>query len=84
MREHKMVYFSDLEFAALGRGEVAYLKKMRSDELKERFPELPPMEAGLDLWALFGAGGEPIVLADVRANALASAFEHELETVSLQ
>lgn len=77
-------YFTKPEFAALGLGEVAYLKKMRSDDLKERFPDLPPMEAGLDLWALFGAGGEPIVFTDVRANALASAYEYELQTVSLQ
>nr|WP_282187975.1 DUF1150 family protein [Brucella pituitosa] len=38
---------------------------------------------GLELWALFGASGEPIVLSDVRATALQGANEHELRTVML-
>lgn len=72
------------EFALLGEGEIAYLRQIRSEELAEKFPNMPPMAPGLSLWGLFGAGGEPIVLSDIRAKALESANDHELITVSLQ
>lgn len=76
--------FSENEFARLGEGEVAYLRKIRSEDLARSFPSLPPMAKGLELWALFGASGEPIVLSDVRATALQGANEHDLHTVTLQ
>lgn len=75
---------TDLEFAQLGEGRVAYLKRVRTDDLARKFPDLPPMTPGIEVWGLFGAAGDPIVLSDVRAHALAGAQEHELETVTLQ
>lgn len=75
--------FTEHEFAHLGEGEIAYLRKIRSDDLTRRFPALPPMAPGLELWALFGASGTPIILSDIRANALAGAHEQELHTVML-
>jgi len=75
---------TESEFAHLGVGEVGYVRKIRSDDLALSFPALPPIEPGLELWALFGASGEPIVLSDVRATALQGAQEHELRTVTLQ
>jgi len=83
MTQSKIV-LSDLEFAQLGEGRVAYLKRVNTDELARKFPGLPPMTPGIEVWGLFGAGGEPIILSDVRAQALAGAQEHELETVTLQ
>lgn len=76
--------FSDTEFARLGAGHLAYLKCMTSDDLAKRFPSLPPMAPGLEIWALFGAAGEPIILSDIRDQALAGAEENELITVTLQ
>jgi len=75
---------SDMEFAKLGAGQVGYIRKINTDELARRFPNLPPMTPGLEIWGLFGASGEPILLSDVRAQALAGAHEHELTTVTLQ
>jgi len=75
--------FTENEFAHLGEGEVAYVRKIRSDDLARSFPALPPIEPGLELWAFCGASGEPIVLSDVRATALQGAQEHELRTVML-
>lgn len=72
------------EFTHLGEGEVAYLRKMLSDDLSRAFPALPPIAPGVELWALFGATGEPIVLSDVRSTALRGAHDHELHTVTLQ
>ncbi|SDP33629.1 hypothetical protein SAMN05428967_1659 [Phyllobacterium sp. YR620] len=76
--------FSDLEFARLGAGQVAYMRKVKTDELAHSFPALPPMTPGVELWALFGANGDPIVLSDERDNVLVGAQEHELRTVMLQ
>ncbi|EJF93186.1 DUF1150 family protein [Bartonella tamiae] len=71
------------EFALLGEGQIAYLRKILSDDLIKKFPNMPPMEPGISLWGLFGATGEPIILSDVRSKALESADDHELETVTL-
>jgi hypothetical protein len=44
---------------------------------------VPPIAAGLDLWALLGADGTPIMLADSREAVVLNAHENDLETVSL-
>jgi len=75
---------SNREFAKLGAGQVGYIRKINTDELARCFPNLPPMTPGMDIWGLFGATGEPILLSDVRAQALAGAHEHELTTMTLQ
>jgi hypothetical protein len=71
------------QFAQLGEGEVAYLKLMRSEEIRAAFPEAPQLQPGLKLFALLSADGSPILLADTKAAALANAWEHELQTVSV-
>ena len=71
------------DLAELGDGKVAYVKAMSSDEVKRIFPGAPDLEPGLDLFALLGADGTPILLTDSRDTAIANAWEHDLETVSL-
>jgi len=71
------------EVAALGEGHLAYLREISSDEIAARFPGMPPITPGLRLWGLFGASGQPILLTDERAEALASAMQNELIPVSL-
>jgi hypothetical protein len=71
------------QFAQLGEGQLAYLKLMRSEEIREAFPEAPQLQPGLRLFALLSADGSPILLADTKAAALANAWEHELQTVSV-
>jgi hypothetical protein len=75
---------TELEFSRLGAGQVAYLRKVKTDDLATSFPALPPMTPGVELWALFAANGDPIVLSDERDNVLVGAQEHELRTVMLQ
>ena len=75
--------FTAAEHAGLGEGVVAYLREMESDELKGKFPGLPEIASGTRLWALFGADGQPILLADARDRALAGAMENDLTTVAL-
>jgi hypothetical protein len=71
------------ELAALGGGKLAYLKPILSDDLSNLFPGAPQIAPGLHLFALLAADGSPILITDSRDQALANAWEHELETVSL-
>lgn len=71
------------EFAHLGEGQVAYLRQMSSEELTGRFPGMPAIAPGLQLWALFAADGRPILLSDERDRAVAGALEKELIPVSI-
>jgi hypothetical protein len=69
--------------ALLGGGKVAYVKPIRSDDVTRIFPGAPEIQPGLDLFALLGADGTPIFISDSRDAALANAWEHDLETVSV-
>ena len=71
------------DLAALGEGQVAYVKPMVSDEVRELFPQAPQMAPGLKLFALLSASGTPILLTDSRDAALANAWAHDLQTVGL-
>ncbi|OLP59254.1 hypothetical protein BJF93_05025 [Xaviernesmea oryzae] len=81
--KHVSSRLSKSDLAHLGAGEVGYIRKMRSDEVSRCFPEAPNMEPGLDLWALFGADGTPILLTDNRSSTFFKAAEDDLKTVTL-
>ena len=74
---------SDEQFAHLGGGMLAYVRPIRSEDVSRLFPQVPPVRPGLQLFALLGADGSPIMLTDSRDAAVANAHEHELMTVSL-
>ncbi|MCE1236185.1 MAG: DUF1150 domain-containing protein [Hyphomicrobiales bacterium] len=69
--------------ARIGEGQLAYVREMTSEDLARAFPGGPELPPGLKLFALIGAAGEPIVVADDRDVALSSAAEHDLVAVSL-
>ena len=71
------------EFSHLGEGEVGYIRKMRHEDISRCFPEAPEIDPTLDLWALFGADGTPILLTDNRSSTFFKAAEDELTPVSL-
>jgi hypothetical protein len=71
------------QFVHLGDGAVAYVKAMRSEDVMRLFPQAPQIQPGLQLFALLSATGTPIVLTDSRDAAVANAWEHDLQTVSL-
>ena len=71
------------QFAHLGDGAVAYVKAIRSEEAVRLFPQAPRIQPGLQLFALLGADGTPMLLTDSRDAAIANAWEHELHTVSV-
>jgi hypothetical protein len=74
---------TESQLAHIGEGEVGYIRKMRADEISRCFPEAPDIDPKLDLWALFGADGTPILLTDNRSSTFFKAAEDELKTVSL-
>ena len=69
--------------AHLGDGEIAYVKSIRSEDVATLFPQAPQIEPGVKLFALHAADGTPIMLTDSREAAVANAWSHELETVSV-
>lgn len=74
---------SNTDFAALGEGHLAYLRRMSSDDIRAKFPSAQSIRPGINLWALFSADGTPLAVSDDRSSILASASENELMTVSL-
>ena len=72
------------QLAHLGEGLVAYLKPVRTEDLGAIFNEVPDgLEPGMQLFALLGASGKPLVLTDSRDAALANAMQNELHMVSV-
>jgi hypothetical protein len=69
--------------AHLGDGRIAYVKAIRSEDVAALFPEAPQVAPGLRLFALHAADGTPIMITDSREAAVANAWSHELETVSV-
>lgn len=82
MTNHENV-LSPEAFAVLGGGQVAYVREIKSEDVKTLFPQAPLMAPGTKLFALHAADGTPIVLTDSREAALANARENELDTVSV-
>jgi hypothetical protein len=69
--------------ALLGGGKIAYVKTVRSEDVRKQFPQAPQLAPGTLLYSLHAADGTPIMLTDSREAAVANAWSHELETVSV-
>lgn len=84
----KMTYETDHQvtpeaLAVLGGGEIAYVRSIRSEEVRALFPQAPEIAPGIKLFTLHAADGTPIMLTDSREAALANAAEHDLVPVSV-
>ena len=69
--------------AQLGDGRLAYVKEVRSEDVADMFPQAPKIEPGVTLFSLHAADGTPIMLTDTREAAVANAWSHELEPMSV-
>ena len=76
-------FLSNEAFAHLGGGRIAYVRPIRSEDVQGLFPQAPQLQPGMQLFSLHAADGTPIMVTDSREAAVASAFTHELETVSV-
>jgi hypothetical protein len=71
------------QLAHLGEGAIAYVRPIKSEEAQVLFPQVRGLKPGQQLYAVLGASGAPILLADSRDAALANAWENKLATVSV-
>lgn len=76
-------FISPQALAGLGGGRIAYVKPISSEDVSALFPQAPRLAPGMQLFALHAADGTPMMVTDSREAAVASAFTHELETVSV-
>ena len=81
--ENHLPAMSPEALAVLGGGKIAYIKQIRSEDVRRLFPEAPDLQPGMRLFALHAADGTPIMVTDSRESAVANAWNHELETVSV-
>jgi hypothetical protein len=80
---HHLPPISTEALAAFGGGKIAYVKPISLDDVKRMFPQAPQLEPGTKLFALHAADGTPIMITDSRESAVANAWSHELEPVSV-
>lgn len=83
MTNHNELALTPEAFAVLGGGQVAYVREIKSEEVKTLFPQAPLIAPGMKLFSLHAADGTPIIVTDSREAAVANAREHELDTVSV-
>jgi hypothetical protein len=83
MNTERIPPISPEALAGLGGGKIAYIKAIRSEDVSALFPQAPQLAPGLQLFSLHAADGTPIMVTDSREAALANAWDHQLETVSV-
>lgn len=64
--------------AAMGGGELAYIRAFRASELRDLFPQSADLHPAVQLFALFGADGVPLMLADSREAVISGAWQNDL------
>lgn len=70
-------------FAGLGNGQIAFVKAVKSEDLRGLFPNAPQVPPGQRFWALLDAAGTPLMISDSRDAVVMNAHENDLEPVSL-
>jgi hypothetical protein len=83
MTNNELPNISPEALAGMGGGKIAYVKAIRSEDVNRLFPQAPQLAPGMQLFALHAADGTPIVVTDSRESAVANAWSHELEPVSV-
>lgn len=69
--------------AAMGGGEIAYIRAFRASELCDLFPQSADLHPSVQLFALFGADGTPLMLADTRDAVISGAWQNDLSMATL-
>jgi len=66
-----------------GANGLAYVRAIRSEDVRSLFPQAPALQPGMELFALLAGDGTPILVTDTRDAALANAWANDLTPVSL-
>lgn len=82
-RQAEAPILTEEQLSQLGEGLIAYVKPIASNDIGTLFPDIPGVQPGVQLFALLGASGKPLMLTDSRDAALANAMQNELHMVSL-
>ena len=82
-RGKHVALMSELEFARLGGGEVAYIKILTSAQARRMFPTVDGLPKGTNLFSLHGADGTPVALTDTIQAAVGHAMDDELAIASV-
>ena len=69
---------SDVEFARLGGGRMAYIREIGMDKASLLLGDGSMVPKGGKLFCLYGADGTPMAISGSQEAAIANAFEHEL------
>lgn len=69
--------------AAMGGGQVGYVRAFRAAELRHLFPQTTSLHPSVQLYALFAADGSPLVIADSRDLAVTAAWQNDLDMATL-
>jgi hypothetical protein len=56
--------------ALLGGGKIAYVKTIRSEDVRQQFPQAPQLAPGTLLYALHAADGMEVLGADLKNGLL--------------
>ena len=71
------------ELARMGQGRVAYMRQISGREIAEAFPGTVEIDPEVSVWALFGADGTPLAIANDAGGALSTAFQNDLTPVAV-
>lgn len=74
---------SEIEFAHLLGGEVAYIKTLSSDQASKMFPMIEGLPKDINLFSLHAADGTPLALTDTIQAAIGHAVDDELSITPL-
>lgn len=77
-QENRFSAMNALEFAALGGGQIAYIREVEADEEEAASVGSLNPDAKMKLFALHGADGQPIMVSENRDEVIANAFQINL------
>jgi hypothetical protein len=69
--------------AAMGDGELAYIRAFRAAEARHLFPQTENIHPSVQLYGLFAADGSPLMLADSRELVISGAWQNDLSMATV-
>jgi len=82
-RKNQEIRISPVELARMGGGRIAYIRPIRVEEAARIIGAPIDAPPHAKLYGVFHADGQPILIADSRAGALANLMAQDLEPASV-
>ncbi len=71
------------QLAALGRGEVAYVRSIGAEQVKSMLGPAAQVPAEATLYCVYMADGTPVSISDSREAAVASVRQHDMTAIAV-